>query len=1183
MSALRGERATFDEAVSTLYGTGKGRESVMYGPLRDLFQLLGYARRHIHIDMVGRRGRADITVQAPGGNARGEVVWIVVEAKDERGAAADPVRRRALYQEKAKYITSDTAYILMVDPTAIVIRNTAMGAQSEGDIVLPLNGLTLETFLDKSAPIRAEVAGVPEVLKRFREGDESIIACDRLTAAADADADAELAAQIARNVFFDSLRETTQLLQQAVLRALINLRPQRTEIEERVRAFEAEFGPSRFQAYPVSIESTASMGLEQSHLHRRASTTLRKHLNEQPALSRLTIQGLPRFAERTALDLGTNLSKVEKFFATETANLILARILLIRFLEDYGFYDETTTDGPKKRRYLCNGGVAAFQGMLTYFGQGYTRLLEEAYRVGARFYSAAFDETEMDWIFALSDAELSRTVEWAMFRVARFDFTTVRGDILTGIYDHFLDRKQRKDQGEYYTPPSIARYILSRLNLLSTDDVLDPSCGSGTFLIEHYQEAVGKHADSGFASLDEAKAVIERLAGNDINPFSAILTQIQLLWHLLVFGKELITQGVPELHISERVNSLAPNPVDPGQIKFSEVDRSGYRGVVGNPPYIRNERAQAIEEAAKIYFTGSRTVDGKVFKGIPVKRNAYGLFIYKALDHWCQQPGTDAPPGKLGFIIPLNFCGSGDTAALRKLFEPGGRWAILEIVDLETIWRDVFDADVLPMILIAEARPATESDRVKIRLADQSCVVREAGAKRATFRFDHLPEHEVDYAGLFAPDGRILTRLTEERVQLLRKLWTHDRLRSAALPYWTKMSGGKQHVRADEPTGYGSTGWHREYLIKYGIEMKGDPVILPEGGLPVWKGENVTTSVFTGDYLYTHLDVTQAHSATVWAYAHILPPKMYAIPIIEQVPVAAEFDPSQVAVVNSVAVFGPRFDLADVPFDMVLLSRIYSWSYATSGRHSFNNKLRSHLYPPVVADLPWSEAIAGHGPALQSIKTDLLNVCQARFQTAAHLGAAAEKLGLISLTALGRATTGAKITKNDIFEADPNFILSVGELVVEGDEVRLPLSETGHAALFNLEEIAILARAGLRLKEGDELDWNKVLRTPVPADHAMQEQLQQLTDNHNPDHLDDQIELTIDRIDALVGAAMGLSEEEIAFIRKDMMTDPFLSQITPRYPFFRPQQRGRRAALSRSDRYARGHAEEELARPGSPT
>jgi hypothetical protein len=279
--------------------------------------------------------------------------WSVVEAKDEHGAAKDPIRRASLYKEKAKYITSDTAYILMVDPTAMVIRNTAMGVKAEGDIVLVLDGLTLEQFLEQAAPIRGEVAGVPEVLRRFRSGDESLIAYDRLTTAAGADADAELAAQVARNVFFDSLHETTQLLQQAVLRALVSIRPQRDEIDARVRAFEEEFGASKFEAYPVSIQSTAKMGLEQTRLHRRASATLRKHLSEQPALSRLAIQGLPRFAERTGLDLQTNIAKVERFFATETANLILARIVLIRFLEDYGFYDEITADGPRAAMSLA--------------------------------------------------------------------------------------------------------------------------------------------------------------------------------------------------------------------------------------------------------------------------------------------------------------------------------------------------------------------------------------------------------------------------------------------------------------------------------------------------------------------------------------------------------------------------------------------------------------------------------------------------------------------------------------------------------------------------------------------------------------------------------------------------------------------------------------------------------------
>jgi hypothetical protein len=33
-----------------------------------------------------------------------------------------------------------------------------------------------------------------------------------------------------------------------------------------------------------------------------------------------------------------------------------------------------------------------------------------------------------------------------------------------------------------------------------------------------------------------------------------------------------------------------------------------------------------------------------------------------------------------------------------------GRWTITEIVDLEVIWKSIFDADVLPIVLIAEAR-----------------------------------------------------------------------------------------------------------------------------------------------------------------------------------------------------------------------------------------------------------------------------------------------------------------------------------------------------------------------------------------------------------------------------------------------------------------------------------------------
>jgi hypothetical protein len=136
-------------------------------------------------------------------------------------------------------------------------------------------------------------------------------------------------------------------------------------------------------------------------------------------------------------------------------------------------------------------------------------------------------------------------------------------------------------------------------------------------------------------------------------------------------------------------------------------------------------------------------VGDRAFPGVSIGSNAYTLFIYRALDHWCRQPGPGATAGKLAFVVPLAFCVSNEAADLRKLFRPDGRWSIREIVDLELIWPEIFDADVLPMLLIAEAIPAKADDKVIIRLADESCVEYHAGAKRPTFKFDHLPEQKL--------------------------------------------------------------------------------------------------------------------------------------------------------------------------------------------------------------------------------------------------------------------------------------------------------------------------------------------------------------------------------------------------------------------------------------------------------
>ena len=64
------------------------------------------------------------------------------------------------------------------------------------------------------------------------------------------------------------------------------------------------------------------------------------------------------------------------------------------------------------------------------------------------------------------------------------------------------------------------------------------------------------------------------------------------------------------------------------------------------------------------------------------------------------------------------------------------------------------------------------------------------------------------------------------------------------------------------------------------------------------------------------------------------------------------------------------------------------------------------------------------------------------------------------------------------------------------------------------------------------------------------------------------VEAVVDRIDALVGPALGLDEDDLAAIRHDMLTDPFLKNIVPRWPGTSTRLHGYRTGLDRSDRYA---------------
>ncbi len=111
-------------------------------------------------------------------------------------------------------------------------------------------------------------------------------------------------------------------------------------------------------------------------------------------------------------------------------------------------------------------------------------------------------------------------------RIARFDWQKAPNDVAAILYETVIPPDERRQLGEYYTPGWLARAIVREVVTDPLDQyVLDPACGSGTFVAEavnHFIEAANE------TSLDP-KEVLEWLrfsvAGIDVHPVAVHLAR----------------------------------------------------------------------------------------------------------------------------------------------------------------------------------------------------------------------------------------------------------------------------------------------------------------------------------------------------------------------------------------------------------------------------------------------------------------------------------------------------------------------------------------------------------------------------------------------------------------------------------------------------------------------------------
>jgi N-6 DNA Methylase len=206
---------------------------------------------------------------------------------------------------------------------------------------------------------------------------------------------------------------------------------------------------------------------------------------------------------------------------------------------------------------------------------------------GAAFESAgifgAAESDFFDWVVAEPDGEA--LVRRILAHVRRFRLDQVESDVLKILYESLIDREERHGLGEYYTPDWLAAKIVRHAVERPIEQrVLDPACGSGTFLFHAVRNFIKEAEDSGLDEKLRAEEATNHIAGMDIHPVAVIIARVTYLLALapiiarragslsipVYLGDALQLSTATTMHLKELVIRVPPPP-DGTELKFPEI------------------------------------------------------------------------------------------------------------------------------------------------------------------------------------------------------------------------------------------------------------------------------------------------------------------------------------------------------------------------------------------------------------------------------------------------------------------------------------------------------------------------------------------------------------------------------------------------------------------------------------
>jgi len=388
--------------------------------------------------------------------------------------------------------------------------------------------------------------------------------------------------------------------------------------------------------------------------------------------------------------------------------VILLRFILIRIFEDNELINTNLYDGGFKRK------------LDPPFSFTFKEILRDARVEAGELFSYFEDKFPYNFQISRDDNLLIHV----LFELSKINFAEINFDLIGDLYEHYLNEDERKDKGQFYTPHYIVEFILNRVGYITQSKgnilektILDPACGSGSFMVE----AAIRLRNAGLNKEAEAKrSIANNIFGAELTAFASRLAELNLVIQVITLIKRIENEEERQTQ-SFRIcttDSLMrifnhEEFADTGKMAFETsgftstykdvfihlmAGKNDFDFVVGNPPYVG-------EKGHKDLF--------RPLQSHPYWRNHYigksdYLYYFIILGLSKLRDG-----GKLGFITTQYWLTADGAKKLRKYILDNAR--IIEIIDFKGI--KLFpEAKGQENIVFVLEKCSVESDRTNNRI-----------------------------------------------------------------------------------------------------------------------------------------------------------------------------------------------------------------------------------------------------------------------------------------------------------------------------------------------------------------------------------------------------------------------------------------------------------------------------------